>query len=75
MIANNKAGRNSLQVPEMDKIHAAGNPKRSMANGPKKTLHYEIKVAYFQEAHSSVTLLLFFFEKFNDSKDIQTRLI
>ena len=33
----------------------------------------EMKVAYFQEAHSSVTF--FFFEKNNGSKDIQTRLI
>ena len=75
MIANNKAGGNSVQVPEMDKIHAAGSPKRSKANGPKKTLHYEMKVAYFQEAHASVTVFFFFEKKSNGSKDIQTRLI
>ena len=48
-IAKSKAGGNSLQVPNMEKVHAKGNLTRQRAIGHKKSIHwsaYDVKVAY-----------------------------
>ena len=56
MIAKDKAGGNSLQVPGMENIHSNGNLKRHEATGHPKSVHWsahDMKVAYIQEAHPS----------------------